>query len=84
MIRKENRGFDREILKYLKGIMQSINKDYAASYILKKNMKYNYEKIEKKLSETKVELFKWFVKINIAQTSILIALMFALLEFFVK
>jgi hypothetical protein len=48
------------------------------------SIKHYYSRVEQRLSEAKTDIFKWFIKTNIAQTSILIALIFTLLDFFFK
>ncbi len=72
------------MIKELRKLIRDSNRNYVISKVLDESIKHYYSRVEQKLLETKTDLFKWFIKTNIAQTSIIIALLFALLDFFFK
>jgi hypothetical protein len=74
----------KHMIKELRKLIRDCNKDYVTSKVLDESIKHHCSRMEQKLLETKADLFKWFVKTNIAQTSIIIGLLFALLDFFLK
>ena len=65
-------------------LINDCNKKYVTKRLFDDSIKHYYSRVEQKLSEAKTDIFKWFIKTNIAQTSILIALIFTLLDFFFK
>ena len=70
--------------KELRKVIRDCNKNYVTTRVLDESIKHYYSRVEQKLLETKMDLFKWFIKTNIAQTSIIIAILFALLDYFLK
>ncbi len=77
-------NFDQRFLRELKKIINDCDKKYVTKRLFDDSIKHYYCRVEQKLAEAKTDIFKWFVKTNIAQTSILIALIFTLLDFFFK
>jgi hypothetical protein len=73
-----------EIIKELQRLNNNSNREYVTTKMLEESISHYCSRVESKLLEIKVELFKWVIKINLAQTSIIIVLMFALLDFFLK
>ena len=80
---KQNEVY-KYVMKELQKVIRDCNKNYVTTKVLDESIKHYYSRVEQKLLETKTDLFKWFIKTNIAQTSIIIALLFALLDFFLK
>ena len=81
---KLNKNFDQNLINELKRLINNSGKRYITKRLFDDAVKHYYSRVEQKLSETKADIFKWFIKTNIAQTSILIALMFTLLDFYLK
>ena len=77
-------NFDQRFIKELKKLINDCDKKYVTKRLFDDSIKHYYSRVEQKLAEAKADIFKWFVKTNIAQTSILIALIFTLLDFFFK
>lgn len=77
-------NFDQRFIKELKKLINDCDKKYVTKRLFDDSIKDYYCRVEQKLAEAKTYIFKWFVKTNIAQTSILIALIFTLLDFFFK
>ncbi|MFQ3307477.1 MAG: hypothetical protein ACI8ZF_000729 [Candidatus Midichloriaceae bacterium] len=82
--KNELKSKDTDLVKELRKLINNCNKNYVTKNLLDESIKYYYSRVEQKLSETKTDLFKWFIKTNIAQTSVIIGLLFALLDFFYK
>ena len=80
----DNINFDQRFIEELKKLINDYNKKYVTKRLFDVSIKHYYSRVEQKLSEAKTDIFKWFIKTNIAQTSILIALIFTLLDFFFK
>lgn len=77
-------NFDQKFIREMKKLINDCNKKYVTKRLFDDSIKHYYSRVEQKLSEAKTDIFKWFIKTNIAQTSILIALIFTLLDFFFK
>ncbi len=77
-------NFDQRFIRELKKLINDCNKKYVTKSLFDDSIRHYYSRVEQKLAEAKTDIFKWFVKTNIAQTSILIALIFTLLDFFFK
>ncbi len=82
--KKFYKNFDQNFINELKKLANYNGKRYVTKRLFNDSVKHYYSRVEQKLSETKADIFKWFIKTNIAQTSILIALMFTLLDFYLK
>ena len=80
----DNINLDQKFIRELKKLINDCNKQYVTKRFFNESIKHYYSRVEQKLSDTKADIFKWFIKTNIAQTSILIALIFTLLDFFFK
>jgi hypothetical protein len=81
---KKDKKFNENFINELKKSVNYSGKRYVTKKLFNDSVKHYYSRVEQKLSETKADIFKWFIKTNIAQTSILIALMFTLLDFYLK
>ena len=51
---------------------------------LEADMTYHFSRLEKKIAVAKEDILKFFIKSFLAQTSILICLVFALIDFLLK
>ena len=80
----DNINFDQRFIKELKKLINDCDKKYVTKRLFDDSIRHYYRRVEQKLAEAKADILKWFVKTNIAQTSILIVLIFTLLDFFFK
>ena len=74
----------QHMTKELRKLLRSYSKNYVTAKVLDESIKHHYARMEQKLVETKTEALKWFIKISVAQTLVIIALVFALLYFVSK